>query len=323
MLQTVFSSASVRFRYFRLFRHLSAAFDLMLLAIVYGKAATMKSTHHNARAARRREQGYIMVAVLAAMTITLITIAATLPSLKHNMQREREAEMFYRAEQIVTALAQYQSDPSHPGQLPTSLEQLTEYNPISKRRYLRESALKDPMTSKGDWKLVRMGDPVLKELAQAYLKTMKLQGAQQLPPILAQALAVTPGTLSLDGDSGSDQNSGKENDLKPGADTGPFVGVVSRSKEKMIRNYLGIETYDKCAIITGVPSPNQLFIPGMPLLGAGATAPTKPSDPRCPKGGFPFEVDGRTVCTGVLYDGRCPPGSTDPSCSRTNVPPKK
>lgn len=247
-----------------------------------------------------------MVALLAGMTISLIFIAAALPSLRHDMQREREEEMFYRGEQIANAIARFARE--HNNQYPTSLEQLTELDPVAaSKRYLRPSALKDPMTLKGDWRLVRMGDPVLKELALAWVNTMK----QPPPGILGQALAMPATDLSLDSSS---KDAKKDSEPALGSsEFGPFVGVVSRSKDHLIRFYYGIETYDKSVIIAGIPTPNQMIIPGLPLFGVGLPSTAKtPTDPRCPKGGIPFEIEGRTVCTGVLYDGQCPP--TDPRC---------
>src|SRR5581483_10836159 len=208
--------------------------------------------------ARRRERGYMM--------ISLIFIAAALPSLKHEMQREREEEMFYRQEQVANAITLFQKD--HGGQFPTSLDQLTELNPASQsKRYLRKSATKDPMTLKGEWKLVRMGDPALKDLALAYISRMKLQNPQQLPQILVQAMAVTPGSLSLgDNNSGlssSQDSKDKDEGSKLGGEFGPFVGVVSKSKEHLIRDYFGIETYDKAVVVPGVATPGQILIPGL------------------------------------------------------------
>ena len=271
---------------------------------------TPSGIHSVPRRSRRHEQGYAMIALLAAMTISLIFMAAALPSLKQNIQREREEEMFYRGEQIVTAIESFQRD--HNNQPPTSLAQLTEYDVLTKKRYLRESALRDPLTLKGEWRLVRFGDPALKEFALAYMKVMKVQDPRQLPPALMQALTA-PGGLPLDAGAG-DKDAKSDGEPQLGSEAGPILGVASKSKDRIIRNYYGIETYDKGVIVPRVATPNQMIAPGIPLIaGVGPATTTKtPTDPRCPKGGIPFEIEGRTVCTGVLYDGICPP--TDPKC---------
>ncbi|MFN7947812.1 MAG: hypothetical protein U0Z53_20855 [Blastocatellia bacterium] len=279
---------------------------------------TQTGIHSVSRRSRRHEQGYAMIALLAAMTISLIFIAAALPSLKHNMQREREEEMFYRGEQIATAIMLFQQDNRQP---PTSLAQLTEYNPLTKKRYLRASALRDPLTLKGEWRLVRAGDPALKELALAYMKAMKMQDPRQLPQVL-QAALITPGGLPLDTGTGDSQDAKKDGEPQLGSEAGPIVGVASKSKDQIIRNYYGIETYDKGVIVAGVATPNQMIAPGIPLVaGIGTATTTKtPTDPRCPKGGIPFEIDGKIVCTGYLYPGQCPP--TDERCRPKGDGPK-
>ncbi len=268
--------------------------------------------HRVRRRLRRQESGFALIAVLAAMTITLVIMAAALPSLKHQMQREREEEMFYRAEQIANAIERYRAEHGG-GQFPTSLDQLTELNAVGKsKRFLRASAKIDPMTSKGEWRLVHPGDPVLRDLATAYVNTMK----QPPQGLLAQLSALTPGSVSLGANNTDQGQSSKSDDLKL-ADTGPVVGVVSKSKGTPIRNYYGLETYDKSVVIAGTPTPGQLIIPGLVLTGlnTGGGKPT-PNDPRCPNGGFPFEIEGRIVCTGKLFDGQCPPGPKGDDCRK-------
>ena len=70
-------------------------------------------------------------------------------------------------------------------------------------------------------------------------------------------------------------------------------------------------------VIAGTPTPSHLIIPGLAFNGGGLGGgqPT-PNDPRCPKGGFPFEIEGRIVCTGKLFDGQCPPGPTGDDCRK-------
>src|SRR5438132_2341947 len=124
------------------------------------------SAHEAKRASRprRQEQGYALLSLLAAMTIATVIMAASIPSLKHEAQREREEEMFWRGAQIAHAIAVFQQ--THNNQLPTKLEDLAEsFDTGGKRkRLLRPSALRDPMTQKGEWVPVRVGDPLIAEL---------------------------------------------------------------------------------------------------------------------------------------------------------------
>ncbi len=136
---------------------------------------TNHSAHEpqRARAPRRPEQGYALLSILAAMTLTVVIMAAAIPSLKHESQREREEEMFWRGAQIAHAITLYQQ--THSQQLPTKLEDLADSFETGgkKKRLLRPSALRDPMTQKGEWVAVRVGDPLIAELYSAYLLAVK------------------------------------------------------------------------------------------------------------------------------------------------------
>ncbi|MFN0122507.1 MAG: hypothetical protein ACKV2V_18585 [Blastocatellia bacterium] len=323
----------------------------------------------------RHENGYVLVAVLAAMTVTLIFIATQVPNLRHDMQREREEEMFDRANQIADAIVRFSAE--HGNQFPTSLDQLTELDPIAKsKRYLRGSAKRDPMTirdgSEGVWKLIRPGDPALRELVLAYIEVMK----QPPPGALAQMVGPLPGMqdsglggLPSLGPSSKQDEPGQQG-LGLTGENGPFIGVASKSKGKLIRYYYGLETYELAPIVAGIPTPGQFIVPpgtssgdsastgtsggtrapgnplgtggpgfnpggpgglagagpgaggftlgrtifggGSTVIGGGGANTPRQNDPRCPRGGIPFEVDGRTICTGVLIDGICPP--SDPKC---------
>lgn len=279
---------------------------------VAGKAAMPRA----ARRARRTESGYVMVAVLAAMTISLIFIAGALPAWKHDLQREREEEMFYRAEQISKAIERYGRE--HNNQFPISLDLLTQENvtPGQTKRYLRESALKDPMTLKGEWIVVRMGNPVLRDVILAFATTMKLNPVQAQQ--LLQRYGVAGPVLDLNnGDNSSQGDSGKKDDERLGAENLPIVGVSSRSKETPIRNYFGLDAYKKIVVLAGLPSPRDVIVPG--LLGGvggigagGGQQQQLTGDPKaddCIRRGGKY-IDGH--CTAVLIDGICPP--TDERC---------
>src|SRR2546423_659875 len=83
----------------------------------------------------------------------------------------------------------------------------------------------------------------------------------------------------------------------------------SKSKEHLIRDYFGIETYDKAVVVAGVPTPGQILIPGLQLVGGGigTPPPTPTGDPKiddCNRRGGHW-ING--LCTGALFDGNCPP----------------
>lgn len=273
---------------------------------------TSHSVHEpqRARVPRRPEQGYALLSILAAMTITVVIMAAAIPSLKHEAQREREEEMFWRGAQIAHAIPLYQQ--THNQQLPTKLEDLAaSFDSGGKRkRLLRPSALRDPMTAKGEWVAVRVGDPLIAELYSAYLLTVKQ------PPIPnsllgryggAQGGAIVGGGLQSTGPSllSSVMQSNKFN-----SDTGPIVGVVSASKEPLIRNYYGLETYDHSAFIDGTRMPGVMV--NYPVGGGvNGKAPINNGQQQNCLDSFGNPCKGVCIngqCTGaVVIDPNCPP----------------
>ena len=235
-------------------------------------------------AAAGGERGYALLSLLAAMTISLVVLAGALPSLKHEMQREREEEMYWRGQQVATALVRYQQ--AHGGQFPSRLEDLANDYVVNGKKihFVRPSALRDPMTAKGDWRPVRIGDPLIGELALAVMTTTK----QPLPPgsWLAQLAATQSGAVAKDATDDKGKPTSAFTFSSPGfnSESGPIVGVVSRSKQPTIRNYYGMETYDRCLIIQGVQMPGQ-FAPPMAVGGGGRpTATPDPVTKRCPPG---------------------------------------
>ncbi|MFN0085463.1 MAG: hypothetical protein ACKVX9_08755 [Blastocatellia bacterium] len=258
---------------------------------------------------RKNEDGYALVAIMGVMMFALILTAAAAPTLKFESQREKEEEMLWRGQQVATAIARYQRVR---GGFPTDLNDLVkgiEIAPGKKLRFMRPSALCDPMTPcsppASNWRTVHPGDPLVKELLEAYLATREkgqillpppppmlvafaAAGGGQLPPGLGSATgAGLPPQGGVDPAGGSPQGgSGLDADDKP---KGPILGVVSRKSDKMFRNYFGIDEYDHTLFFPEV----QVMVSGFinPLVLGGAIASTGKDD-NCPGGG-------------VLIDGKC------------------
>ena len=68
------------------------------------------------------------------------------------MQNEREQELFFRGDQIATAIERYQK--KNGGAAPPTLEVLV------KGKFLRK-AYTDPMTKDGKWRFIRVGEVML------------------------------------------------------------------------------------------------------------------------------------------------------------------
>jgi hypothetical protein len=106
------------------------------------------------RVARPRARGHqlhhggnIMVALLVSIAVTTDRMSALLPTWRQQMQRERDADLIFRGEQIARALALYYE--KNNGALPNSLDDLVQ------GRYLRKK-WKDPITGK-DFQLIGGG----------------------------------------------------------------------------------------------------------------------------------------------------------------------
>jgi len=241
---------------------------------------------------RPSERGYTLLALIVGMTISLIFMAAAMPSIKHQAQREREEEMFWRGQQVAIAIQRYHQMLGNNTQWPTELDKLADNFVINgkKVRFLRTSALRDPMTAKGDWQPIRMGDPLVGEFALAYMTYTKAQ----LPPgsILAEAFARSASMLKLSQDNqgnassspGSSGSSDSSSSFKINSEFGPIVGVVSKSKEHLIRTYYDVATYDQALFIQGVRLPGQ-YMPfgGGAIIPRGLATPN-PSTGICPAG---------------------------------------
>lgn len=263
-----------------------------------------------------RDRGFALVALLAGLTIMLVLMAAAVPAIKHDLQREQEDEMFWRGQQMALGLAKFASVK---GRLPTDLKELGERfeSPRGTMRVVRKTALCDPMTpcddGKSNWKPVRRGDPLINEFYQAYLAEMMRNPERGLRPpsqeLAQMAQLSAQGTiagLNAPGQQGGPSTSEFSKDLK--MENGPIYGVVSQDQRQLIRNYFDLGTYDHALFFTGI----AVSIPGIysPLVFAAPMQPGgeanggRKNDPRCPNGGVYFEQNGSGFCGGVVNQGK-------------------
>jgi type II secretory pathway pseudopilin PulG len=106
----------------------------------------------NKSAARRSQQGHLMVGLVFFMAVLLILSAVAVQEFSQILRRDNEAEMIFRAQEIVRALARYQKDR---GAYPIELKMLDE--PGNKdQRYIRRM-YEDPLTRDGEWGLLYAG----------------------------------------------------------------------------------------------------------------------------------------------------------------------
>ena len=200
------------------------------------------------------EAGYALVALLALMTLLALFATAAAPSIRQQAQREREKESIFRGEQVADAIRDYYlnrvSSGRGPGEqnLPTSVDDLLEGIPViggsKKRQILRASAARDPLSTSGEWRLVRPRSQNLIDFersvmiyANNFLPQPTNPQMQQLQQFAAPQLVNVVGTES-DPPARSEVDSSADS-------SGPFVGVSSRSSNNAVLYYYGIDRHDQ------------------------------------------------------------------------------
>jgi type II secretory pathway pseudopilin PulG len=182
------------------------------------------------------ERGVALIALMVAVAITLIGMTVMMPTWRYVMKDEREEELLFRGTQIAEAIAAYQK--GNGGAAPVTLEQLVKARP---RRYLRK-LYKDPMTPKGEWRILRAGELCTTPKAQQ-------TGSGQTGGGL-QSIVVPPASAT-------------------GTTFGGITGVASRSTEKSLRIVNNASQYNEwCFLASKKPvvvigkQPNLTGSPG-------------------------------------------------------------
>ena len=232
--------------------NLEASTDHNIFGLRFECSTRRAQTNLSAR--RRSEGGYTLVALLALMTVVALFAMAVAPSVQQQTQRDREQEAIYRGEQVADAIGLYYIYKSGTTgnfgdqSLPTSMDQLLQGIPIvggaKNRQILRLSASRDPLTGGGEWRFVHPRTQRLIEFQQSIMfytgsflpqpsnqQIIRLQqlAAPQITNLINTGTKPTPSSAtSLDDDA-----------------SGPFVGVVSRSKKQSVLTYYGIEQHDQ------------------------------------------------------------------------------
>jgi len=203
---------------------------------------------------RSSEAGYTLVALLAVMTLLALFAMAAAPSIRQQGQRENEKEAIFRGEQVAEAIRVYYGNRAETlhlngdQALPSSMDQLLEGIPIpggsKNRQILRASAARDPLSASGEWRFVHPRAQSLIDFERAVLvyagnvlpisrDRYVVQMQQFAVPQLASILNLgTAQTSTASADSADDSS-------------GPFIGVVSRSKNSSVLYYYGIDHHNQ------------------------------------------------------------------------------
>jgi len=105
------------------------------------------------RAKGRAQAGYLLVGMVAAVAILVIFSDLAFQAWIDVLRRDNEAEMMFRAQDLVRAIQRYRRD--HGGAPPMKLEDLMQPGP--RNQYYLRQLWKDPLVKGGKWGLVYAG----------------------------------------------------------------------------------------------------------------------------------------------------------------------
>ena len=256
------------------------------------------------RTGRRRkdcsEAGYILLIVMMMATLLLISLAAALPSIYVEGQREKEKDLIFRGEQYARAIMLFHEQFKR---YPSSVKELLHTNNLS---FLRK-AYPDPMTRAGKWRFIHatatgviLDSKILAppgkqqnkpgsngESSDSQHDSATTQTSPQTGQGSSQQGGFSMGTFSLQ-NSGQNSTPGQQSTSNSpffgqNQTMGAFiVGVASTSTHRSIAVFEKRSEYDEWEFL-GIPG-----APGAPArMGAGAvpTLGAQPGQSPLPGGG--------------------------------------
>ena len=165
------------------------------------------------------QRGYAMAALLVGIGVMMLLMSVAMPVWRTQAQREKEAELVFRGEQIARAINLYMRKAGG-GNYPPSLDVLVQ------GRFLRKK-YKDPMTESGEWDLItaasNMGEGGSPRPQQPARGRGGAPSTGLSAPPSGRASAFPPAQVQSGG----------------GMAAGGIMGVRSKSKETSFRLYKG------------------------------------------------------------------------------------
>ena len=211
---------------------------------------------------RSGESGYVLLAVMLAVTLILVAMSIELPRIAQQIKREKEEELVHRGKDYATAIKRFVH--KNGGRYPLSVEQLEDTNHI---RFLRKR-YKDPITGEADWKMVHAGEAQVNIPAPkpglsgpgGVNPGLSAPGAGINPPTTPGATSPPSGIAQLNnpggstfgqpqpapggtGQLGSLTTSNIGNGQTVGG--GQIIGVASVSKKQSIKEFNDKDHYDE------------------------------------------------------------------------------
>lgn len=172
---------------------------------------------------RTGEAGYNMVMLIVALTVLNIMVAAMMPLMSTEIQREKEEELVFRGFQYAEAIRVFKLRFQR---FPNKLDELIEIKP----RCIRQ-LWKDPMTKDGKWGLIFQG--------QGVPLTLKTDPEGNHPS--------SPNPNDPEGPNNNGRDDTGLNTPKQGDEVaiGPIVGVYSKSPKESHLVFYGHQRYDE------------------------------------------------------------------------------
>ena len=210
------------------------------------------------------QRGYAMAALLVSIGVMMVVMTVAMPVWRTQAQREKEAELVFRGEQIARAINLYMRKMGG-GNYPPSLDVLVQ------NRFLRKK-YKDPMTKDGEWDVILAAGGVPGQGGPT----------QQTPGIGGRRSGAPSSGLSAPPSRNSSPSPSPFAGNQMGA-AGGMMGVRSKSKESSFRLYKGNGThYNEWLFLFSSVSnrpgaPGGQTAPGLP--GRGSQVPGMPIGP--------------------------------------------
>jgi|ERR1041384_3376425 type II secretory pathway pseudopilin PulG len=201
----------------------------------------LRRTSHSGEC-NRAEGGWALLGLLMALAVmSIFLVSAIVPNVQKEVQREKEAEMLYRGQQMAEGIARYYNR----GRLaainilmpPTPLPYLTELAKlrdgvnigVRELKFVRPSAMLDPIGS-SEWEPVRARDPRIMKFLQAWAAETLSQIPNQYllmaaPPTRSAFKNSSSSSSSTSGTpaEGTDPQSTNPNQARPPSQGGVIV----------------------------------------------------------------------------------------------------
>lgn len=200
---------------------------------------------------KSKQQGYVLLALLFAMTLMLIAMGAAAPRIAQQIRRQREEDLVHIGKDYATAVKRFVH--KNGGRYPNSIEQLENTNRI---RFLRKQ-YKDPTTGENIWRLVRAGEAEIKIPTpnpglNPSTNNPGLSGSSTTPPPNNQAGLISGGNTNQTqqagnsgGTAGSLKLSGIGNNSGQQLGGGQIMGIASVNKAQSIKEFNDKDHYNE------------------------------------------------------------------------------